>query len=189
MATKIYTRTGDTGTTSLVGGERIDKGEFRLECYGTVDELNAVLGLVVLALDQLPPKGHVPTLKSTALRVQNQLFNLGSRLACLHPEKFPTLPNIQDDHIAAFEREIDELTRELPNLKSFIIPGGSNAACHYHLARTIARQAERAVVHLQQSEEVEAIHVRYLNRLSDYLFTAARYSNFIEERAETLWEK
>ena len=188
---KIYTKKGDSGSTQLVGGTPIFKSHPRLEAYGTVDELNSQLGLCLLQLEELP------TIRQSVLRFQNELFNLGSLLACDNPEWIKNLPPITENMIAKAELEIDEMTASLPELKNFILPGGSTAAAHLHIARTICRRAERATVLLQdvlqieeqpESEEIK-MAIKYLNRLSDWFFVAARFANYKLEIKDQLWQK
>jgi cob(I)alamin adenosyltransferase len=183
---KIYTRTGDQGKTRLLGGGLVDKSDERIEAYGSVDELNSCLG-VVLANQNLP--SH---LSAQLLRIQSELFNLGSRLACDDANIMQKLPAINPEHIAKLELEIDQMTKDLPELKNFILPGGSAESAHLHVARTVCRRAERLTVKvfLASTPEAQALEacVIYLNRLSDYLFTAARWVNHKSGSAEILWK-
>lgn len=182
---RVYTKAGDQGQTSLIGGDRVSKASLRLECYGTVDELNAALGLVRTALEGSPAEADLmPALH----RVQNELFNLGARLATPDPERRAAMPAIEDRHIEALESTMDELNQELPELRSFVLPGGGWASAYLHLARTICRRAERLVVALAGEEDVEPVHIRYLNRLSDALFVFGRWAAHKENRSEPLWE-
>lgn len=166
MAFKIYTKTGDKGETSLFGGKRLTKSHLRIEAYGTVDELNAVLGLVRDSLQNEHLRG---ILKS----VQDRLFTIGANLAS-DPAKNMTLPDLVPADIEILEKEIDSMETELPPLKNFILPGGHLAVSFCHLARTVCRRAERHVVALHHSEPVENIILVYFNRLSDYLFVLGR---------------
>ncbi|MDE6438469.1 MAG: cob(I)yrinic acid a,c-diamide adenosyltransferase [Muribaculaceae bacterium] len=180
---KIYTRTGDTGSTSLVGGKRVSKDSPRLEAYGTTDELNSFLGLLATAPD-LPP--HV--LKTIAL-VQNKIFNIGAYLATDNSATPLAEPSgLGQEHIEALENAIDELTAPLPPLTSFILPTGSRTAAIAHVCRSVCRRAERRVITLAQSSPVDERVIRFLNRLSDYLFTLARYANCTASVAETPWD-
>ncbi len=164
---KIYTKTGDQGTTSLLGGTRVLKSNIRIEAYGTVDELNAHLGM-------LNDFDIGPTLKSRILRIQHELFDIGAYLACeTSPEKFH-LPLIKEAHIQELELEIDQMEEELTPLRNFILPGGHPAVSQCHIARCVCRRAERNVIHLNEYQEVSILVIRYLNRLSDYLFVFAR---------------
>ncbi len=175
---RIYTGTGDDGTTGLFGGGRVTKDALRVEAYGTVDELNSVLGLAVASL----PSGDQAAAVGTLLaRLQSQLLDLGAELATL-PENLrraagQRVPRVTADTVAALEGEIDRYTAALPPLTNFILPGGSPGAATLHLARTVCRRAERLVVALQRQSEVDPLTVVYLNRLSDLLFTLARAAN------------
>lgn len=186
VKSKIYTRRGDDGSTSLVGGNRISKGDLRLECYGTIDELNAVLGRTV---NLLAPSNELSALRRQLVTIQNELFNLGSRLACTDAELLKSLPPIQDSHITQLEQWIDEMNLTLPALKNFILPGGALAACDLHLARTVARRAERSMVRLHEEEALAPELIRYVNRLSDYFFVSSRWCNLNLQMPETLWQK
>ena len=163
---RVYTRGGDTGQTSLIGGERVSKASLRLDCYGTVDELNATIGLVLEALAASQASAFLtPILR----RVQNELFNLGCELATPDPERRAKLPRIEQRHIDALEHDIDAVNDDLPMLKSFVLPGGGWASAYFHLARTVCRRCERLVVALAQHDDT-GLTVQYLNRLSDALF-------------------
>ncbi|MBX7165596.1 MAG: cob(I)yrinic acid a,c-diamide adenosyltransferase [Pirellulales bacterium] len=180
---KIYTRTGDQGETGLFGGPRVSKDAPRIEAYGTVDELNAVLGLVLTA--PLPP-----AIGEILRRVQHELFELGAQLATPDPAKH-NLSLIGPDKVAAIEAEIDRYEATLPPLKNFILPGGSPAAAWLHLARTVSRRAERRVVTLARSpgEHVSIDAGIYLNRLSDLLFVLARAVNAQAGVADVPWHR
>jgi cob(I)alamin adenosyltransferase len=164
---KIYTKTGDKGTTALLGGTRVSKAHLRLEAYGTVDELNAYIGLVS---DQEVNSARRGLLK----QVQDRLFTIGANLAAAPGKEVPRMPGLQQADIAMLEEAIDEMEEELPPLKNFILPGGHQAVSFCHVARTVCRRAERHVVHLNETEEVDEMVIRFLNRLSDYLFVLAR---------------
>jgi len=170
---RIYTRTGDTGTTGLASGERRKKHDLRVEAYGTVDETNACVGLA-----RLHTEGDVDAMLS---RVQNELFDLGADLATPETEKpLPYEPlRILDAQVERLEREIDRLNEALSPLRSFVLPGGSPAAAALHLSRTVCRRAERLVVALAEKpgEAVSPAAIKYLNRLSDFLFVASRFVN------------
>ena len=182
---KVYTRGGDLGETSLIGGERVSKSAPRLDCYGTVDELNAVVGLVIEALGDSAAGPHlIPIMR----RVQNELFNLGAELATADAEYRAKLPRIEQRHIDALERDIDAVNDDLPALKSFVLPGGGWASSYFHLARTVARRCERLVVALAKTEDVGALAVQYLNRLSDALFVWGRWSALKDGKPEPLWD-
>lgn len=186
---KVYTRGGDGGETSLIGGDRVSKASPRLECYGTVDELNACLGLVRMALEGSKAGPH---LLPIIHRVQNELFNLGATLATADAATMAKLPQIEQRHIDGIERDIDAVNDDLPALKSFVLPGGGWASAHFHVARTVARRAERLVVALAENtkpgEVVSELGVQYLNRLSDALFVWGRWAAHQDGQAEPLWE-
>lgn len=171
MATRIYTKTGDDGTTALFGGTRVDKDDLRIEAYGTVDELNAILGVV---LTQPLPEN----VREQLTEVSSDLFTLGADLATpLDPPPAYAIPRVTEDHVKVLERWIDGHDDVLEPLKVFILPGGQPGAAHLHHARTVCRRAERCAVALSRREDVGPVVVHYLNRLSDYLFTAARAVN------------
>jgi cob(I)alamin adenosyltransferase len=173
---KIYTRTGDTGTTALFGGQRVAKDALRVDAYGTLDELNALLGLAAATLDT-----ETALLAPLLLQLQSQLFNLGAELATpperLHDRLGARIPRVQAQHVAALEAVIDEYEAQVTPLRQFILPGGTRLAATLHLARTVARRGERLVVRLAREEEVSEDILRYLNRLSDLLFVLARLAN------------
>ena len=180
---KIYTRTGDAGETGLFGGPRVRKDDLRIDAYGTVDELNAFLGLA--RCEPLPAE-----IAATIERVQHELFAVGAELATPDPKQHG-LAIVGEPHIAALEREIDALDAHLPPLKQFILPGGNRGAALLHVARAVCRRAERQVVALAGTAgaNVSPTIVKYLNRLSDYLFVAARAANCLAGIAETPWNK
>jgi cob(I)alamin adenosyltransferase len=189
--TKIYTRTGDGGTTRLVGGQEVAKDSLRIESYGTVDELNTTLGLVRAALSAadcaLPTEDREGLLRWIH-GVQQCLFNLGSDLATRLEDRWPGQPLIEASDITALEETIDEWNASLEPLKSFVLPGGSLAVAHLHQARTVCRRAERRVLTLAGEEGVGDQVVPYLNRLSDALFVASRWVALRSGEAEVLWE-
>lgn len=179
---KIYTRTGDKGTTGLGNGERRSKSDLRVEAYGTVDETNACVGLVRLHL------ADHPAIDAMLARIQNDLFDLGADLATPDDGKplgYEPLRIVQSQ-VDRLEREIDELNAPIPPLNSFVLPGGSPAAAALHLARTVCRRAERLTVALADREAVSPVAVTYLNRLSDLLFVASRAVNH-NGRDDVLW--
>jgi cob(I)alamin adenosyltransferase len=183
---KIYTKTGDAGETGLFGGSRVPKDDARVEAYGTVDELNCVLGLARAAL----PASS--TLDPLLARLQSELFDLGSELAT-PPARLETrlgarIPLTTDERVTAIEAEIDRLEEPLPPLKNFILPGGTSAAAALHVARAVCRRAERCVVALARTETVRPEALRYLNRLSDLLFVLARYANQQGGVADVTWQ-
>jgi cob(I)alamin adenosyltransferase len=180
MAYKIYTKTGDTGETSLFGGKRLPKCHLRIEAYGTVDELNSWIGLVA---DTSPEE----SIKSQLVAIQSLLFNVGAILAT-DPEKPSPVDSIIPADIKALEVAIDTMEAELPPLKNFILPGGNSTVSHCHLARCVCRRAERLVVALSLEEKVDPILITYLNRLSDYLFVVARKTAQVLGAEEVLWK-
>jgi cob(I)alamin adenosyltransferase len=181
---KVYTKGGDLGETSLIGGERVSKASPRIECYGTVDELNAVVGLMVEALvGSKASEFLTPILR----RVQNELFNLGAELACGDAETRAQLPRIEQRHVDGLERDIDAVNDELPVLKSFVLPGGGWPSAYAHLARTVCRRAERHVVALAVTDTIGELDVQYLNRLSDAMFVWGRWCCLRDGQPEPLW--
>lgn len=183
MATKIYTKTGDKGTTSLIGGTKVSKSNIRIEAYGTVDELNSWIGVV---------NDHIQdaTTKQTLKEIQDRLFTIGSSLAC-DPEKEPKLkiPDLHESDIVFLEKEIDRMNEVLPPMKAFILPGGAPAISFAHVARCVCRRAERLCVLLQiEKQFVEPLVLIYLNRLSDYLFVTARYIGHLQGAEEIQWK-
>ena len=186
---KIYTKGGDEGMTSLVNGRRVAKNHPRIESYGTVDELNANLGLVASSLQQLTSAHpELERLARTVLRVQHELFNLGSLLATDPSMVHAKQPRITEGDVSALEAEMDSMNAELPELSSFVLPGGSRLNADLHVCRTICRRAERLTNSLAQSEEVQAEVLRYLNRLSDALFVWSRWVNKAIGVPEVLWD-
>ena len=191
---RIYTKAGDGGQTRLVGGQKVGKDSLRIESYGTVDELSSCLGLARTALESAAaPAGAaalagVAELAGALRRIQNELFNLGSDLATLPEDRHPQQPLVEARHVEALEREIDGWNEHLPELRSFILPGGGWVAAYLHLARTVCRRAERLTVRLAASEAVGEQVVPYLNRLSDALFVMSRHASRIYGEPEPLWE-
>jgi len=180
--TRIYTRGGDKGKTSLGGGQRVSKHSLRIRSYGTVDELNSQVGLAIAS-------GLDEELAGLLRVVQNELFNLGSDLCILEEDKQKfQVPRIEQRHIDALEKTLDRLTAEVGPLENFILPGGSTGAAHLHVARTVCRRAECLVVELAEQEPVGAHTVAYLNRLSDALFVLARCENKRRGVAESTWD-
>ncbi|HVT57795.1 MAG TPA: cob(I)yrinic acid a,c-diamide adenosyltransferase [Thermoanaerobaculia bacterium] len=179
--TRVYTRTGDDGTTGLGGGRRVPKDSARIAAYGTVDELNSTLGVVLAA-------GPDARLGPVLARIQNELFNLGSDLCVPEEDKAQlAVPVIEQRHVEALEELMDELNEELGPLANFILPGGSLAAAHLHVARTVCRRAERQLVSLSRLESIGPWTLRYLNRLSDALFVMARFENRGKGISDLLW--
>jgi len=184
LKARIYTKTGDKGQTSLVGGSRVSKTEPRLVAYGTLDELNSLLGVIRANLG--PQRGPF---ENHLQKVQNNLFNMGSRLACENETLLAQLPNLSADALSILEKDMDAWEAELPPLKEFILPGGSLPAAHAHVARTVCRRAERQVLRLRSIMAIEDAHVIYLNRLSDWLFLLARKLNHILGQKDVTWQK
>jgi cob(I)alamin adenosyltransferase len=185
---RIYTKAGDGGETRLVGGQKVAKHSPRIEAYGTVDELSSCLGLARAALATAPVPAGAADLSEVIRRIQNELFNLGSDLATLPEDRHPKQPIIEARHVVALEREIDAWNESLPELRSFVLPGGGWVASTLHLARTVCRRAERLVVGLRASEAVGADVLPYLNRLSDALFVMSRHASRLYGEPEPLWE-
>lgn len=180
--TKIYTRTGDDGTTGLGGGQRVPKESLRVGAYGVVDELNSAIGIAVA-------HGLCDRLAEVLPVIQNELFHLGSDLCFIEADKIKyQIPQIEGKHVAKLEVLIDEMTGIVGSLQNFILPGGSVGAANLHLARTICRRAERDVIALARDEPVGEQVVAYLNRLSDALFVMARLENHERGVAEPLWD-
>lgn len=185
---RIYTRRGDQGETSLVGGQRVPKDVLRIETYGTVDELNAFIGAAcVTAVDDAKVHPELTRLVAILTRVQHELFNLGSILATLPQDVHPRQPRVTAVEIEQLEREIDEMNVVLEPLRSFVLPGGSRLNAELHVCRTVCRRAERILVALAREEEVPDEAVGYLNRLSDAFFVWSRWVSHIAGQAEVLW--
>ena len=182
---RIYTRGGDTGKTSLVGGQRVGKDTLRIDCYGTVDELNAFIGMARLSAEETPAAAKLAVILH---RVQHELFNLGSILATKPEDVHPKQPRVTAVEVHRLETEIDEFNEGLPNLRSFVLPGGCRLNTELHACRTICRRAERIAVALAHDEEVPEEAIHYLNRLSDALFVWSRWACVVLSVPETLWE-
>jgi cob(I)alamin adenosyltransferase len=180
--TRVYTRTGDDGTTGLAGNRRLQKDAPRIASYGTVDELNSVLGVALSS-------GLDEQLTTALVRIQNELFHLGSDLCVLEEDKAHlAVPVIEDRHVRALEELMDRLTAELGPLANFILPGGSAGAAQLHVARTVCRRAERHLVSLARQEAIGPYVLAYINRLSDALFVMARYENLRRGVPDVLWD-
>lgn len=164
---KIYTRTGDKGETSLLGGARVSKSDIKIEAYGTVDELNAYIGL-------LRDHQELSNSESILLEIQDRLFTIGSYLAVEAGKSFDFIPELGEEDIIRLEKEIDSLNSDLPEMRNFVLPGGHSIVSFCHIARCVCRRAERIVIALDKQEQVKPIIIKYLNRLSDYLFILAR---------------
>jgi len=183
MSSKIYTKTGDKGKTSLIGGTKVSKSDLRIETYGTVDELNSHIGLVT---DYTPDEHQRDILK----QVQDRLFVIGSSLAC-DPDKETGMhiPDLNEEDIILLEKEIDSMNERLPPMKHFILPGGHAAVSSTHIARCVCRRTERLCVNMQQDELfVEPLIIKYVNRLSDYLFVLARFTAQELHVSEVIWK-
>lgn len=181
--TKIYTRTGDDGTTALFGGDRVDKGHPRIAAYGTVDEANSVVGLARAHLDGEPGADRIDPVLGD---LQEELFVLGADLATPSDAK-PVVPRIEQSHVTALEKRIDTFEADLPSLDRFILPGGTPAGASLHSARTVCRRAERLLVQAQASTPINDHALSYLNRLSDLLFVLARWANRQAGVREDTW--
>jgi cob(I)alamin adenosyltransferase len=181
MTFKIYTKTGDKGETSLIGGVRVPKFHLRIESYGTVDELNSYLGLIIDGLNNKETS-------KVLYEIQDRLFTIGSVLASDPVKSKMKIPDVHEADVELLEQEMDRMDADLPELKNFILPGGNIVASHCHVARCICRRAERIVVHLSSETEVPEIIVRYLNRLSDYLFILSRKIVHDAGATETVWK-
>jgi cob(I)alamin adenosyltransferase len=179
---RVYTRRGDSGETSLVGGQRRPKDDLRIEAYGTVDELNSFVGLALESARELRPLAEI------LRRVQHELFNLGSVLATLPEDLHPKQPRITAEETARLEREMDRMNENLPPLRSFVLPGGSRLNAELHVCRTVCRRAERICVTLAAREPVDPESVTYLNRLSDALFVWSRWASRELGAPENLWD-
>lgn len=178
---KIYTKTGDNGTTALYGGKRLSKGDLKIEAYGTVDELNSYIGLTATYLTE---KEYHDVLAD----IQSRLFDIGTHLAAETGKNNLILPEISEVTITLLETYIDKMNEQLPELKYFILPGGNRAAAVAHIARTVCRRAERCVVRLAEHDTVEPILIQYLNRLSDFLFVLARKFAHDNGDIEIIWK-
>ncbi len=175
----IYTKTGDKGKTSLFGGERVDKDDLRVECYGTVDELNSFLGLTVTETNN-------SEVKKALQQIQNDLFSLGGELATPIKKEFASPVN--QKQIKFLENQIDHFEKKLPPLKQFILPGGSKGAALLHVARSVCRRGERLVVKLSKNDVISENIIIYLNRLSDLLFVLARFENDVNQIPDIPWD-
>ena len=183
MSMKIYTKTGDGGSTSLIGGTKVLKSHLRIEAYGTVDELNSYIGLCKdLIKDE--------TAQNSLVEIQDRLFTIGSTLAC-DPIKEPKMriPDLHEKDVEFLEVAIDKMNESIPEMKNFILPGGHVIVSHLHIARCVCRRAERCCVRLEMENlEIESIIIKYLNRLSDYLFVLSRYAGYQLNVAEIPWK-
>lgn len=181
---RIYTRTGDQGDTHLASGERVAKDSPRLECYGCVDELNAFIGAAAVSAAEAPA---LAPLAEILIRVQHELFNLGSILATTPEHVHPKQARIAEADVAQLETEIDRMNETVPPLRSFVLPGGCRVNTDLHIARTVCRRAERLLVAAARQVPIDTVNLRYLNRLSDALFVWSRWANHVLGLEETLW--
>lgn len=190
---KIYTKTGDKGETSLFGGKRVKKDSIRVEAYGAVDELNSVIGVALTEIsnfksDSIGFKFQISNIQKELTSVQHDLLVIGSNLAT--PSNISThKPRALQKRVKEFEKLIDMLTEKLPVLRNFILPGGSNMGAFLHVARSVARRAERRIITLSRKEAIDQEILKYFNRLSDLLFTMARFINHQEKTKEIIWRK
>lgn len=180
---KIYTRTGDDGSTGLVGGIRVKKSSHKVSAYGDVDELNCHLGVCTT----LVTEQNIQLLKDKLFIIQNELFDIGAELATPPDATWPDMPKATQEHVTQLERWVDELNRSLPTLNSFILPGGTMLNAQLHVARAVCRRAERSIVLLQQEEVMSASILQYINRLSDLLFVMARVAAASAGALEYVW--
>lgn len=183
---KIYTKTGDKGTTSLFDGTRVPKDDIRIDTYGTIDELNSQIGVVVA---HLQGTSYEHPLKDELLGIQDDLFAIGALLADPKKTQTPAFSEHLKNRVTQFEKHIDAMTTELPELKNFILPGGGKLGAFLQMTRTITRRAERRLITLFKKEEPKTDIVMYFNRLSDLFFTMSRYMNFKEGNQETIWNQ
>lgn len=181
MSIKIYTKTGDKGQTSLIGGTRLPKHHIRIEAYGTVDELNSFVGLV---RDNISEK----ELFDLLIEIQDRLFTIGSLLAADPEKNKMQLPQLNENDVVLLEKAIDKMNETLPEMKSFVLPGGHPTVSHCHIARCVCRRAERAVLKLSENEKVDELIYKYLNRLSDYLFVLSRKLTQDLKASEIPWK-
>ncbi len=191
---RVYTKTGDAGKTRLVGGQQVDKDDIRIDSYGTVDELNAFVGIARQTLEETVAASTkqrpeaLGLLGDTLLRVQHELFNLGSILATLPEDVHPRQPRVTEIEVARLEEEMDHCQAVLPTLRSFVLPGGARLNADLHVCRTVCRRAERKVVELGRVSEVDPMAIQYLNRLSDAFFVWSRWASHLLEVGEILWD-
>lgn len=188
---KIYTKTGDKGTTGLFGGQRVAKTDQRIVAYGTIDELNAAIGLVAAMHKAEVARLNQAEVLELLHQIQRQLFDIGAHLAtpAVSGQSITTsLPHLSDEAITTLEQSIDQMTTKLPELRQFILPGGSLISSQVHLARTICRRAERTIIRLGEQVPIDPLIIKYCNRLSDWLFTLARCYNAILNEPELTWK-
>ncbi len=185
---RIYTKVGDQGQTHLASGELVAKDAPRLECYGCVDELNSFVGIAASTIDDfLTTCPRLHTLAAQLTRIQHELFNLGSILATTPEKVHPRQPRITDADVSRLEADIDEANQLLPPLRSFVLPGGARLNAELHVCRTVCRRAERLLITAARTEQIDAVNIRYLNRLSDAFFVWSRWASLVLETKEVLW--
>lgn len=184
---RIYTKLGDSGQTSLPGGQRVPKDDPRIDAFGVVDELNAFIGIVRVSCSEAK-SGRLAGLAEILRRVQHELFNLGSILATKPEDVHPKQARVTSEEVEQLEREIDAVNAELAPLRSFVLPGGTRLNAELHIARTVCRRAERRLVAMARQDEVPSVAIQYLNRLSDALFVWSRWVNHALGAAEVLWQ-
>jgi cob(I)alamin adenosyltransferase len=191
----VYTRTGDNGTTSLVGGKRVKKYDTRVVAYGTVDELNSHIGLlaemIVLKKNDIKIDFDIREQFASSFlqlkRIQNNLFVLQTLLATENDETYKKLPQLKEETVSEMEKWIDQMDAKLPKLSSFVIPGGSIESAQAHVARTVCRRGEREIVKLSEKENIDPLLIKFINRTSDYLFVLSRYILLLEKKKENFW--
>jgi cob(I)alamin adenosyltransferase len=188
--TKVYTRTGDAGKTRLAGGQQVWKDSLRVEAYGTLDEVNAVVGVVrVMNAETAGSHAQAEQLEEDLRWIQNKLFDIGGILATAPGQTFKNMPQVLEKDVTKLEKIIDRCQKDLAPLKEFILPGGGKVSGFLHQARTVCRRAERICVHLSREETVDAVHIKFVNRLSDALFVLARWAAKTQGEPEFLWER
>ena len=188
--TKVYTRTGDAGKTRLAGGQQVWKDSLRVEAYGTLDELNAVVGVVrVMNAEMAGSHVQAEQLEEDLRWIQNKLFDVGGILATAPGQEFKNMPQVSEKDVTTLEKIIDRCQLDLAPLKEFILPGGGKVSGFLHQARTVCRRAERICVHLSREEAVDAVHIKFVNRLSDALFVLARWAAKTQGEPEFLWQR
>ena len=188
--TKVYTRTGDAGKTRLAGGQQVWKDSLRVEAYGTLDELNAVVGVVrVMNAEMVGRHAQARQLEEDLQWIQNKLFDLGGILATAPGQEFKNMPQVAGNDVTKLEKIIDRCQKDLAPLKEFILPGGGKVSGFLHQARTVCRRAERICVHLSREEPVDALNIKFVNRLSDALFVLARWASKTQGEPEFLWQR
>lgn len=190
--TRVYTKKGDKGETTLSGGQKVLKDDIRIEAYGTVDELNAIIGVVRAFNQELPNQlAEAHTLDSELHRIQNRLFDIGGILATLSEDqaKFKNMPNLTEEEVVYLENLIDRCQEVLSPLEEFILPSGGPVVAHLHQGRTVCRRAERLCIALNKKEPIDPVIIKYLNRLSDALFVLARWIGKAQGEQEVLWKR